>query len=504
MGLSDWLTRQAARRPRPLVVTAPYGTRTRLRVERELARRGWPIADGPAGASLLVVCGIPGDALDKAIRTVWMDMSAPRALVELPHGTDPAQALDQAVVRLADAPAQRRDAAAHLARSRPSAPMPAGREHDGHDGHDEHGEHGGSPGGVPMAGRGPDRDGLALDRLHVPLGPILADWPSGLVVEATLQGDVIQRASIRLTPGFWNGPGPESGGGREGSANAADGHRDSADTAGEHEGDARGGGEAPFWDEPWLLASRGHRVTRGEAERRRAAAHLDSLGRLLAVAGWPAAAATARALRDRALAGASREDLMPEFGWFARRVGRSRLLRWMLRDLGVIGDEPPDTGGVGGGAGAPGTGGGAWLSGGGGVGDGGGRPGVGGGAGAGSSVASGVGVGVGVGGGAGSPGAGGGAGLSGRGGVGGGRFSGDVAARLDRWLVATGVALGALDDPSILQDDRGPRGPVGAQPSRALLAVLPGVLEGVELGAARLIVASLDPDTEQLGALRHV
>jgi hypothetical protein len=51
------------------------------------------------------------------------------------------------------------------------------------------------PGGLPMADLGDDRDRLRLDRLHVPLGPVLPDWPPGLVVRTVLQGDVIQEAS---------------------------------------------------------------------------------------------------------------------------------------------------------------------------------------------------------------------------------------------------------------------------------------------------------------------
>ncbi len=66
------------------------------------------------------------------------------------------------------------------------------------------------PGGVPMADRGADRDGLALDQLHVPIGPLLPDWPAGLVVRTVLQGDVIQEARIEVAgdhavaQSFWN------------------------------------------------------------------------------------------------------------------------------------------------------------------------------------------------------------------------------------------------------------------------------------------------------------
>ena len=84
----------------------------------------------------------------------------------------------------------------------------ASRPRGGGSGHGEHGRwrhHGHAMGdmawatwrcraGLPMADRGEDRDGLKLDQLHVPLGPVLPDWPAGLVVRVTLQGDVVQHA----------------------------------------------------------------------------------------------------------------------------------------------------------------------------------------------------------------------------------------------------------------------------------------------------------------------
>ncbi|WP_236246057.1 hypothetical protein [Streptomyces sp. CC210A] len=120
-----------------------------------------------------------------------------------------------------------------------------------------------------MAEVGDDRDGLALDRLHVTLGPLLCDWPAGLVVRAVLQGDVIQRADVDVSA--WRDAGPG----------------------------------ASFWTEPWRRAAAGEPVTAGEGARRRAAGRLDRLARLLAVAGWPAAAVAARRLRDDLLDGAA-------------------------------------------------------------------------------------------------------------------------------------------------------------------------------------------------------
>jgi len=47
----------------------------------------------------------------------------------------------------------------------------------------------------------------------------------------------------------------------------------------------------------------------------------------------------------------------------------------------------------------------------------------------------------------------------------------------------------------------GPRGPVGDAPATGLLEVLPGLVRGLDLAAARLVVASLDPDLDQLAGV---
>ncbi|MFI9589975.1 hypothetical protein [Nonomuraea sp. NPDC052265] len=259
-----------------LVVASPYGTGARLLAEAEVGRRGWPVAASPAEASLVVVCGRPGPELAGAVREVWRAVPVPRALVELPpdvSGGEVVTALDRAVRVLGDERGQWRDAGA----------MASGTPREGAD----------EP---PMAERGADRDGLKLDRLHVPLGPVLVDWPAGLVVETVLQGDVIQEAEVRALP-------------------------------------AEGAGSA-FWGP-------GSGASREEARRRTAAARLDSLGRLLGVAGWPAAARDARRLRDRLLAGAVDDGARRRCVRFTRRVRRSWVLRWMLRGAGELGPDAP-------------------------------------------------------------------------------------------------------------------------------------------------------------------
>jgi hypothetical protein len=253
--------------------------------------------------------------------------------------------------------------------------------------------------GTAMARRGMDRDGLRLDQLHLPLGPVLPDWPAGLLLRLTLQGDVIQEA----------------------------------------EAEALAGGDGSFWDEPWRRAAAGQRVTTAEASRRRAAAHLDSLARLLGVAGWEAAATAARRLRDDVLAGTPGGGVRPDARRFTRRVGRSRVLAWLTSGLGVLDAADAAAAGVTGPAAA----------------------------------------------------------------------GGDVTARYRRWCAELDDAVAVLDDTSPLRPAEfgPPRGWAGAggapgtdKGPAGIVAVLPRLLAGTEFAGARLIIASLDPDLDQLPA----
>ncbi|MEU9869956.1 hypothetical protein AB0C87_19130 [Actinomadura sp. NPDC048021] len=227
MGLrrSLGLGRLAARRP--FVVSAADGTRDRLAVERALRGRRWRPALSPAETGMLVVCGNPGPALAEAIDVVWRDMPEPRVRVSAT------------------------DLEGVAGGRRPGLDLDA-----------------------DMAGRADDRDGLKLDVLHVPLGPVLSYWPAGLRVDLTVQGDVVQEAEVTAV---------DSGGGT-------------------------------FW-----------------TRERQAASLLDSLSRLLHVAGWEAAGERAAVLRDDALTGAADDVLGRRFAPFARQVGRSRALAWMTR-----------------------------------------------------------------------------------------------------------------------------------------------------------------------------
>jgi hypothetical protein len=297
--LTALLLRVAARRPHVLVVAVPGATDVRLALEAALVRRGWPIATGPADADVLAVAGAPGPELAVVIDAVWEQVPAPRTRLAVPVPADVGERLDAAAALLADAGHQRTEVVSgnegHHARihSRPQPGDPAAHgDHGGHPEHHDHAEHahhsdhadhggghhghhghGGTVAGLPMAELGPDRDGLTLDRLHVPLGPVLPDWPAGLVVRVTLQGDVIQEASADVL-------------------------------------DA--GHAVPF---EWPSA---------------AARELDGLARFLGVAGWPSAAGQARRLRDAALSG---DRIETGAAALLRRIRRSRTLRWLVRGI---------------------------------------------------------------------------------------------------------------------------------------------------------------------------
>ncbi|WP_329519838.1 hypothetical protein [Spirillospora sp. NBC_01491] len=385
MGLRERLVRFGTARPRPFVVASAGGTRARLMAEAEVRRRGWREAGSPAETGLLVVCGDPGAALAEAIETVWRDAPGPRARVRLPaegSAAEVSRVLDAAVAELADVAAQHADAQARITAGpwNPAAPDDGGdtsaMDHDMDHGTGHDREHGGHehhmmmrPGGLAMAEQEDDRDGLRLDVLHVPFGPVLRAWPAGLRIDTALQGDVVQLAEVTAV-----------------------------DTT----------GDAPYWD--------------GAGVRRRVAGRLDSAGRLLYVAGWDGAASRAALLRDGVLDGASGDVLGPRFAVFARRVGRSRTLRWMTGGIGRIAPEAAERHGLA------------------------------------------------------------------------ARHGGDVAVRLDGWLSEIAAGLPRLDEPA---SDRLELG--GESGAAGPLAVLPGLLEGEGLAAARLIVASLDPDLAGLG-----
>jgi hypothetical protein len=355
MDLIAGLRAFAFRRPHVLPLVGAGATRQRLAAERWLRTRGWPIAATPADADILLI----GGAEAKIADAVYAGMPLPKSRTEVLHGDAiVAQALEAARARLfegehpveapahnlhsdhgdmhvaeyaehdhpKEAPGGHGEYAGHGQHSGHGEHDHAGLEHGEHEHHehnhaargersehDQHAEHGGHGShdhaghhmhsgvvdGLPMAERAEDRDGLKLDVLHVPFGPVLPAWPAGLVVDVVLQGDIVQQVT-------------------------------SVDISGER------AHPTPFWDEPWLAARSGKRVTVAEAERRRAASHLDSLNRLLDVLGAEGDSVRCAVLRDEILAGEEIDRTLDHFQVVGRRLRRSRSLRRMTDGLGVL------------------------------------------------------------------------------------------------------------------------------------------------------------------------
>ena len=248
MGLSGALARLAVRATRVLVVEVPGHWATRMEVEHQLLRRGWRPAWTPADADVLAVCGVPGPELSELVDRLWEQMPGPRVRADITSPGTVGSALDAAAALLLDTPHHRTDAQERA--QEPEIPEDADHgghggmghggmdhgemdhgemDHGGHGGMDhggmdhgemDHGGHGGmdhsghggmdmAPGGIALAGGGEDRDGLEMDVLHLPLGPVLPFWPAGLVLRCSLQGDVVVEAEASVVDGAGaGGPGP--------------------------------------------------------------------------------------------------------------------------------------------------------------------------------------------------------------------------------------------------------------------------------------------------------
>jgi len=306
VGLSRRLVRPAVARVVVLVAEVPGWGRTRCAVEQELRRRGWRPALSPADADALVVCGEPGTRLQASFELIWEQLPGPRARAVVLIPSAVRAALDQVHADLADDAHQRRDAAERStgpamgisatggngrdAGGDADEAQDAAAEADGtpqgsQEGSEHH--HGDMdmgddmdmpmPAGIPLAGGGEDRDGLNLDVLHVPLGPVLPAWPAGLLLHCVTQGDVVVGAHAEVL-------GPSS---------------------------------APSESGSLVLGS--------PAER------CDRAARLLTVAGWEGAAVATTRLRDELLGAAPPASCLPAVDRLITRVRRARVLRWSLR-----------------------------------------------------------------------------------------------------------------------------------------------------------------------------
>ena len=312
MGL-NFLAGRAVRVVRVLVVTAPDAFVIRVAAERAVIARGWRLASTPAEADVLFQAGrVFGELVEVAGR-LWDQLPGPRARVAAEVVTAVGAALDEAATLLLDDSLQAEDAAGRtapdLGQDSGGMDMDGGSMDHGsmdhgnmdhedmdHSGMDHSGmDHGDmgmdmnmSPDGIPLAeGSEDDRDGLEMDVLPVRLGPVLPDWPDGLVLDVTLHGDVILTADARFV-----------------------------DTGG-------GDSSLPVVEvDPATDAAR----------------TCDDMAAVLSLAGWPDAAALARAARNAVL---DRRDIdaLATLENVRRRVVTSRILRWSLRRTGTIDPE---------------------------------------------------------------------------------------------------------------------------------------------------------------------
>lgn len=300
MGLTSLLASRAVRVAHVLLVEAPGSSRTRMAAEKAITGRGWQLATSPADADVLLTCGDPGEELESASNRAWDQMPGPRVWVTARSSDAVPAALDSAKSQLLDDRAQRIEAGKRRAgppEPDDVAPMGTTRADDDDDDAaadmddmdmdmDGDMDMDMSPGGIALAEDGPDTDGLDLDVLHIPLGPVLPHWPAGLALDCTVQGDLIMAADARWIDA------------------------DQAVT------------EADDADPRWF-----------------AALQCDAAARLLGVAGWDAAASAARQIRDGVVDGDAADLCTGRMHALSARVSRSRILWWSLRSITVPGDE---------------------------------------------------------------------------------------------------------------------------------------------------------------------
>ncbi|MGA8986527.1 hypothetical protein [Aeromicrobium sp.] len=275
MGVIDMLTKGASKRAHVLVAEAPGAFRERVALECAVNRMGWCLAESVADADVLAVVGDPGEAFAAKVEHTWAQMSEPRERIHV-------RTANEAELLLGEAREQLREPAAHLTGRAirrgftPSASDMANEHEDQHGGGAQ--EHSAMmPDGIPLAEGAEDRDGLEMDELCLPLGPVLAHWPAGVVLRVTLHGDVVVDATV----------------------------------------------------EQLAMA----RARQPDDAIERAARLLDAAGSVLALVGLPAEHARAHRLRDSCLAGGLLGG--HEVAAFGDRIGRLRSLRWVLGGLAV-------------------------------------------------------------------------------------------------------------------------------------------------------------------------
>lgn len=213
MAVMGSVRRWAAAAPVPVFVAVGHGGDPVLACMR--AADGIDVVASPRHATVLVVVGHIPSAAIAPLHRVHDQVPGPRAVVVVdgePAEIGLAAATASTPPRLVDDLLELHSAVVAGQHSEPAVgasdnPVPW----QGVGPHDQGGEGmmGGVPWGRPMA-MPPvtGRDGLALDRLSLVLGPFLSGLPPVLEVEVGLQGDVLEEVTLRSIPSDVGAPTP--------------------------------------------------------------------------------------------------------------------------------------------------------------------------------------------------------------------------------------------------------------------------------------------------------
>jgi len=192
-------------------VFAVAGTGARAQVDDLLLQPRLHLVDSPAAANVLLIAGSVPTHLTVELARLHDGLSRPRASLWWTLGSSVAPPIPPAaevhdvnpsVLVDAVVDANQRLLSGELMSGPPALPdeEPAPWRGVGPYGQGGTGMTGGVPYGRPMAEVAPDRDGLRLDQLTVRIGPFFARFPTGLVLEVRLQGDVVQQAHFVVAP----------------------------------------------------------------------------------------------------------------------------------------------------------------------------------------------------------------------------------------------------------------------------------------------------------------
>lgn len=206
--MRDALRRLAMGAPVPVFAVAGAGAREMVQ-DLRLSHRV-RLVDTPRAASVILVAGAIPEALLDPLARVHDALPHPRCTVRWHIGLGPdavMAALPEAMVATASVEdtivqAQRDMLAGRRMSEKALLPdvEPAPWRGVGPYGQGGSGMTGGTPYGRPMAGLGPDRDGLRLDVLPVKVGPYFPHFPTGLAFNFSLAGDVVVSAGVEPNP----------------------------------------------------------------------------------------------------------------------------------------------------------------------------------------------------------------------------------------------------------------------------------------------------------------